>query len=95
MLRLILEATTELRDALPSLRQMKYDKIAPARARIIQLEKQHDTVYRDEISALYKNAAIDAKELLRQQSVLNALEAAMDCCQDAADVLENLAIKHA
>mgnify|MGYP000845562630 CR=1 FL=1 len=31
----------------------------------------------------------------RQQAVLNALEAALNSCQDAADVLENVAIKHA
>jgi hypothetical protein len=95
MLELLCQATAELKEALPYLRLQKFAEVAPARLRVISLEKQHDTLYRTEMGALYKNAAIDAKELLRQQSVLSALEAAMDCCQDAADVLENIAIKHA
>lgn len=95
MQRLLREATTVLRDALPMLRQRRCDEVAPARLKVIALEKQHDMLYRDEMRALFHNDAIDAKELLRQQAVLSALEAAMDCCQDAADVLENIAIKHA
>jgi uncharacterized protein len=95
MLRLIGEATAVLKDALPLLRLHRLEEVAPARTRVITLEKQHDTVYRNAMGTLYRDPAIDAKELLRQQAVLSALEAAMDCCQDAADVLENIAIKHA
>lgn len=95
MLKLLSEATTVLREAVPQLRQHRFDQIAPARTRIVALEKRIDGVYREEMKSLYRNPAIDAKELLRQQSVLNALEAAMDTCQDAADVLENIAVKHA
>jgi uncharacterized protein len=95
MIKLIWEATAVLKDAMPLLRQRRCDEVAPARLKIIHLEKQHDTLYRSAMGALYKDPRVDAKELLRQQAVLSALEAAMDCCQDAADVLENIAIKHA
>lgn len=95
MLKLISEATAVLKDALPLLRLHRADEVAPARLKIINLEKQHDTLYRGEMGTLYRDPRIDAKELLRQQAVLSALEAAMDCCQDAADVLENIAVKHA
>jgi hypothetical protein len=47
------------------------------------------------MAALFKNPQVDAKMLLRQQAVLDSLEAALNSCQDAADVLENVAIKHA
>ena len=60
-----------------------------------KLTERLATLYRGEMGTLYRDPRIDAKELLRQQAVLSALEAAMDCCQDAADVLENIAVKHA
>ena len=95
MIECLAEATAVLRDTVPMLRLRKLQEIAPARLRIIEIEKRGDTFYRGEMAALYKNPAIDAKELLRQQAVLDSLEAAIDHCQDAADVLENIAVKHA
>lgn len=95
MIQILAEAAGVLKETLPLMRQHRLEKVAPARMQIVTLEKRGDAVYQSEISALFKNPAIDAKELLRQQAVLDALEAALDSCQDAADVLENVAIKHA
>lgn len=88
-------ATASLRDLLPNLRLHKLAAIGPARQNIIELEKRVDVLYRKELSALYQDPSVDSKELLRQQAVLESLEAAIDHCQDAADVLENIAVKHA
>jgi uncharacterized protein Yka (UPF0111/DUF47 family) len=95
MLQLLSEGTTVLRETVPSIRQHQLDKLAPARLQIVAMEKRGDAIYQAEMAALFKNPSVDAKELLRQQAVLNALEAALNSCQDAADVLENVAIKHA
>lgn len=84
-----------LKDALPHIRKKHLEKLAPARLQIVALEKRGDAVYRTEMASLFKNPDVNAKELLRQQAVLDALEASLDSCQDAADVLENVAIKHA
>lgn len=89
------EAAQVLKHAIPLIRQKRLEKIAPARLQIAELEKRGDDVHRAELAALFKNPAVDAKELLRQQAVLNALEEALDSCQDAADIMENVAIKHA
>jgi len=89
------EAAMVLKDALPYIRKKHLEKLAPARLQIVALEKRGDAIYRGEMAALFKNPQVKAKELLRQQAVLDALEAALDSCQDAADVLENVAIKHA
>ena len=89
------EAAMVLKDALPHIRKRHLEKLAPARLQIVALEKKGDSIYRDEMASLFKNPAVKAKELLRQQAVLDGLEAALDSCQDAADVLENVAIKHA
>jgi uncharacterized protein Yka (UPF0111/DUF47 family) len=95
LLQLLSEGTTVLRETVPSIRQHQLDKLAPARMQIVAIEKRGDAIYQTEMAALFKDPAVDAKELLRQQAVLNALEAALNSCQDAADVLENVAIKHA
>lgn len=89
------EASLVLKDAIFYIRKKQLEKLAPARLQIVAMEKRGDAVYQAEFAALFKNPAVDAKELLRQQAVLDALEAALDSCQDAADVLENVAIKHA
>jgi len=88
------EAALALKDAIPYIRKKHLDKVAPVRLQIVALEKRSDAIYQAELAALFKNPDVDAKELLRQQAVLNALEAALDSCQDAADLLENIAIKH-
>jgi predicted phosphate transport protein (TIGR00153 family) len=95
LLQLLTESTEVLHKTVPSIRQHQLDQLAPARLQIVAIEKRGDAIYQGEIAALFKNPAVDAKEILRQQAVLDALEEALDSCQDAADLLENIAIKHA
>lgn len=95
LVQIVSEAAMVLKDALPHIRKKHLEKLAPARLQIVALEKRGDGVYREEMAALFKNPEVKAKELLRQQAVLDSLEAALDSCQDAADVLENVSIKHA
>ncbi len=95
LVKLCTEAAGVLNAAIPEIRKKHVEKLAPARLQIVALEKRADAVYRNEMAALFKDPAVGAKELLRQQAVLDALEKALDSCQDAADVLENVAIKHA
>src|SRR5207237_1399008 len=94
LVELCTKAALVLKAVIPALRKKEYGKFAPARLEIVALEKQGDAVYRREMAALFKDVQVDAKELLRQRAVLQALEEALDSCQDAADVLEKVAIKH-
>jgi uncharacterized protein Yka (UPF0111/DUF47 family) len=94
LIQLCTEAAQLLSAILPSIRKRQLAKLAPARLQIIAWKKRGDTAYRTESAALYKDPGIDAKGLLRHQAVLHALAAALDSCQEAADVLENVAIKH-
>lgn len=95
MVQLLAESTAVIKDTLPFIRAHKLEKVAPARLQVVSMEKRGDAIYQNEMASLFKNAQVDAKELLRQQTVLEALEAALNSCQDAVDVLENVAIKHA
>ncbi|HND12068.1 MAG TPA: DUF47 family protein [Pseudomonadota bacterium] len=95
MVQLLAECTTHIKDTLPFIRAHKLEKVAPARMQVVAMEKRGDSIYQNEMASLFKNPQVDAKELLRQQTVIEALEAALNSCQDAVDVLENVAIKHA
>ncbi len=95
MVQLLAESTMHIKDTLPFIRVHKLEKVAPARVQVVAMEKRGDAIYQNEMASLFRNPQVDAKELLRQQTVLEALEAALNSCQDAVDVLENVAIKHA
>lgn len=95
LLQLCIEGATMLKEAIPYMRHRQLQKLGPVHLQLVELEKRSDAVHRAELATLFQDPAIDAKDLLRQKAVLDALEAALDSCQDAADVLENVAIKHA
>ena len=58
------------------------------------LEKEADGVFRAAVSQLFKDPAVDAKVLLREKEVLEDLENAVDHCDNVADTLANIAVKH-
>ncbi len=57
-------------------------------------EKEADTIFRDAVSGLFRDPAVDAKRLLKEKEVLEDLENAIDRCERVADRLTNLAVKH-
>jgi uncharacterized protein len=52
-------------------------------------------VFRDAISKLFHDPAIDAKDILREKEVLDDLEKAVNRCEQVADALTSIAVKHA
>jgi uncharacterized protein Yka (UPF0111/DUF47 family) len=58
------------------------------------VEKNADLVYRNAISALFKDPKVDAKIVLRDREVLRDLEEAIDHCEHVSGRLTNLAVKH-
>jgi len=94
LIQICSEAVLVLKDAVPLIRRRHLDSLVPARQQLCELEKRGEVVYQTEMAALYKDAELNAKELLRQQAVLDSLEAALGSCHAAANVLENVAVKH-
>lgn len=90
----LVKCTEVLASTLPLLRTHEYSKIVESTRAIRGLEKEGDIVFRDAISALFADPAIDAKVLLREKAVLEDLENALDHCDQLAATLTNLAIKH-
>jgi uncharacterized protein Yka (UPF0111/DUF47 family) len=88
------ECTLVLKSAVPKLRQHRYADMVEAARVLRRHEKEGDKIYRDEISRLFHDDAVDAKTALKQREVLEDLEKAIDHCDHVATTLSNLAVKH-
>ena len=90
-----LEACTALISAaVPQLRKHDYQQLVDAGRKVRMLEKEADSIYRQAISGLFSDSHPDFRELLRQKEALDDLEAAVDYCDNVADLLTNMAVKH-
>jgi predicted phosphate transport protein (TIGR00153 family) len=94
LIEVLIRATSELETALPLLAKHDYAGLMKTSRSIRQLEKDADTVFRSALSRLFRDEAVDAKELLREKEVLENLEHAIDRCERVGNTLANLAVKH-
>ncbi len=90
----LVACTQLLSEAVPRLRRHDYVELLDAGRKVRALEKEADTIYRQAISSLFSDSHPDFRELLRQKEALDDLEAAVDYCDNVADLLSNLAVKH-
>jgi uncharacterized protein Yka (UPF0111/DUF47 family) len=58
------------------------------------MENQADYIFDMAVADLFKNET-NAIELFKNKEVLNALETATDKCEDVANVMETIIVKHA
>ncbi|WP_026897209.1 DUF47 domain-containing protein [Daejeonella oryzae] len=92
---LILQGCQELDKAIRELRNLKNIRtIADSCVRINSIENQADYVFDKAVGQLFDNEK-DAVNLIKYKEVLSALETATDMCEDAANVLESILVKHA
>jgi uncharacterized protein len=90
----LVECTKVLKDALPNFRKAKYEALIEASRVVRNLEKEGDNLYRDAVSKLFRDSAIDPKQLIREREVLEDLEKAIDHCENVATTLAYLSVKH-
>lgn len=57
------------------------------------LENEGDRIYRKGVEALF-DTMVDPIELIRQKEVLNAMENAIDACEDVTDVIRSVVVKN-
>jgi uncharacterized protein len=92
---LILEAVTDLDKAIRELRNLKNIRaIADSCVRINSIENKADDVFDKAVGQLF-DFEKDAVVVIKYKEVLFGLETATDKCEDAANVLEGILIKHA
>ncbi len=94
LIDVLVASATEIKDVIPKLRTHEFKAVLESVRRVRALEKDGDTVFRGAVSQLFKDPAVDAKVLLREKEVLEDLENAVDHCDDVADTLAHLAVKH-
>ena len=91
---ILVDCTNRIDEVMPKLRRHEYSDIVSCARKLRFLEKDADTVYREAVSSLFKDSAVDAKRLIREKTVLEDLENAVDQCDSIADILANLAVKN-
>ncbi len=94
LIDVLVRCTEVLEVAIPKLRKHRYQELVESARAIRKLEKEGDAIFRGAVSGLFHDGAIDAKQLLREKEVLEGLENAIDVCNNVADTLTNLAVKH-
>jgi hypothetical protein len=61
---------------------------------INRLENEGDRIYRKTVAHLF-SGIFDAMDVLKWKDLVDQLEAAIDGCEDVADTLESIVLKHA
>ena len=93
--KLIHQGCLDLDKAVFELKNLKNLRlIAESCVRINSMENQADAVFERAVADLFEYEE-DAKVIIKYKEVLAALETATDKCEDAANVLESILVKHA
>ena len=88
---IIVDATDRLCEALAVLE--KQQGVVELCARVDQLEREADRVHQDAIVALFDEER-DPIAVIKWKELLDFLEAATDRCEDVANLLEGVIVKH-
>ncbi len=91
---LILQCAVELHSAISSLRSMKnLTKVKESLVRVNSIENHADDIFDNAVARLFEDEK-DAIQIIKIKEILSALETATDKCEDVANVLESVIIKH-
>ena len=92
---IILQATEEIEKVLPQLhKRIILSSVLKRCVEINRLENLADRVYRSAIAELFDDST-DMAHIIKWREIYAHMESATDRCEDVADVLEGVAIKHA
>lgn len=91
----LVKSIEEVARVLPLLSDMRNEiRIREACVRINSFENQADTLYHQGIADLFNNES-NAIEIIKVKELLHDIEGATDKCEHAANMLENILLKHA
>jgi len=92
---IIVQAATEVERAMPHLRQRAELKLIFEQCvEINRLENMADRVFRSAMGELFDNTT-DIADVIKWREIYEHMESATDRCEDVANVLEGVALKHA
>ena len=93
---LVVKSARQLEKActyLPDLKQKRL-KLEARCSRIIEIESQGDSLYRQEMAKLFRECK-DPIEIIKWKEILMLLEDALDDCEDVAGLLKGVLLKYA
>ncbi len=93
---IIVQAAAEVQRAMPRLRQHRTElkQVLGHSVEINRLENMADRVYRLALAELFDDST-DMAQVIKWREIYQYMESATDRCEDVADVLEGVALKHA
>ncbi len=92
---IIVQATAEVERAIPQLRhKAKLKQILERCVEINRLENMADRVFRSAMAELFDDSP-DMASVIKWREIYEHMESATDRCEDVANVLEGVALKHA
>jgi uncharacterized protein len=93
--KLILQGCQDIDKAICEIKNLKNLRlIAESCVRINSMENQADNVFEKAVADLFEFES-DAKVIIKIKEVLSVMESATDKCEDVANVLESILVKHA
>lgn len=91
----LVETTEFITKAIGCLKDKKYSYIQEYCIEINRLENRGDRIFREALVKLFDNHANDPILVIKWKEVYENLEDATDSCEDVANILESIVLKHA
>ena len=92
---IIVQGATEIERALPQLRRRgELKQVLEHCIEINSLENMADKVFRSAMAELFEDSS-DTAHIIKWREIYEHMESATDRCEDVANVLEGVALKHA
>jgi predicted phosphate transport protein (TIGR00153 family) len=92
--RTLHETTEFITKAIGCLKDKKYSYIQEYCIEINRLENRGDRIFREALARLFEDFK-DPMRVIKWKEVFEHLEEASDTCEDVADILEGIVLKHA
>lgn len=93
---ILVQITSEVEHAMPRMRKhnSNLEKILGSCVEINRLENLADKIYRSALKELFDDST-DIADIIKWREIFEHMEGATDMCEDVANVLESVALKHA
>jgi uncharacterized protein len=92
---LIVKCTEELKSVMEELKNLKISKSLMEKIiEVNRLENVGDEIYRRSMAELFSNG-MDAKEIMKWYAIYDSFENSLDACEDVANIVEGVVMKHA
>lgn len=94
MAKLIVACTAELYGVMTELRHMKTSKVLNKKIiEVNRIEDEGDDVYRNAITALFQGNP-NPLDVIKYKEIYELLENSLDACEDVANIVEGIVMKH-